>query len=53
MESNANKAPVFQLCYVCGDKTDRCEEDSLYVGVYGPLCEFCYDRAMNEIEDRR
>lgn len=32
-----------QRCVECGDETGRCEEDSLYHGDTGPLCEPCLD----------
>ena len=32
-----------QLCVICDSQTDRCEEDSLYVGDDGPLCMCCHD----------
>ena len=31
-----------QLCVKCDEPTGRCEDDSLYVGDDGPLCEECY-----------
>jgi hypothetical protein len=31
-----------QLCTKCDDPTGRCEDDSLYFGDDGPLCEECY-----------
>lgn len=31
-----------QCCCECGNATDRCEDDSLFVGDTGPLCEDCY-----------
>jgi hypothetical protein len=30
-----------QLCGSCGEPTGRCEEDSIYRGDIGPLCEEC------------
>lgn len=30
-----------QLCESCDEPTGRCEEDSIYVGDAGPLCEDC------------
>jgi len=32
-----------QLCKKCDEPTGRCEDDSLYLGGIGPLCEDCYD----------
>ena len=31
-----------QLCTLCEEPTGRCEEDEMYVGDIGPLCEECY-----------
>lgn len=31
-----------QLCEECEDPTGRCEEDAMYSGERGPLCEDCY-----------
>lgn len=31
-----------QLCCDCEEPTGRCEEDAMYVGDVGPLCEECY-----------
>ena len=33
-----------QLCEECGEPTGRCEEDSIYKGDAGPLCESCRDK---------
>lgn len=35
-----------QLCEICWQPTDRCEDDAIYLdsGV-GPLCEDCYHKA--------
>lgn len=30
-----------QLCNRCEEPTGRCEDDSIYVGDDGPLCEAC------------
>ena len=45
-----------QLCISCGDPTEKCEEDSLYLepeyqdqSPLGPLCEQCYDERWNEV----
>ena len=32
-----------QLCDECGAPTGRCEDDSIYLGNIGPLCEQCRD----------
>lgn len=32
-----------QECILCGAYTGRCEDDSIYVGDIGPLCEDCLD----------
>ena len=34
----------YQLCAECSERTDKCEEDALFAGEYGPLCESCFDR---------
>jgi len=31
-----------QLCAKCDEPTGRCEEDSIFSGDIGPLCESCY-----------
>lgn len=31
-----------QCCSECGSETERCEDDSLFVGDTGPLCDDCY-----------
>ena len=39
---NAKHCPgTRQLCTDCGEETDRCEEDAIYVDEHGPLCEKC------------
>jgi hypothetical protein len=39
---NAREYPgTRQLCARCDDPTGRCEEDAIYAGEYGPLCEVC------------
>jgi hypothetical protein len=41
---NAREWPgTRQLCARCGEATGRCEEDAIYAGEYGPLCEICAD----------
>lgn len=39
-----------QYCHECGNPTDRCEDDAIYIGhsrcSIGPLCEDCYDDVM-------
>lgn len=39
----ANYPGTRQLCECCGDPTERCEDDSLYVGDVGPVCQSCAD----------
>ena len=44
---NAREYPgTRQLCSVCNEPTDRCEEDALYLDAdvenSGPLCMTCY-----------
>jgi hypothetical protein len=50
---NAGRWPgTRQLCSECEDATGRCEEDSIYRGERGPLCEGCgekYDDDGNEV----
>lgn len=42
---NARNYPgTRQLCVDCDQPTGRCEEDSMYVGDRGPLCEDCYTK---------
>ena len=31
-----------QLCIDCDQPTGRCEEDSNFIGDFGPLCDECY-----------
>lgn len=33
--------PKVQYCINCGEPTDRCEEDSIFIEDTGPLCEAC------------
>jgi len=43
-----------QTCVECDLPTDRCEEDSLYdESDNGPLCEACYDNAVNKAKAER
>ena len=37
-----------QLCWKCKEPTERCEEDSLYLGDFGPFCTSCYDEENPE-----
>ena len=37
-----------QLCALCDEPTGRCEEDSMFIGDIGPLCEICFDIAPKE-----
>lgn len=32
-----------QLCAVCDAPTGRCEDDAIFAGDIGPLCEACRD----------
>jgi len=46
---NAHNYPgTRQLCEQCDEPTGRCEEDSLYAGDTGPLCENCWLAAEGE-----
>jgi len=39
---NAREWPgTRQICARCGDATGRCEEDSIDVPNFGPVCEVC------------
>ena len=41
---NARNHPgTRQICSECGEETEKCEEDSLYAGEIGPLCESCFE----------
>lgn len=31
-----------QMCVICDEPTERCEEDSIYYNDEGPLCTECY-----------
>jgi len=47
----------YELCVVCGTRTGKAgrDEDSLYLGCVGPLCDDCYDEATaerNELQAR-
>lgn len=45
-EWNADHSPgTRQTCFRCGEFTERCEDDSLYLDDGEPLCEECYDEA--------
>lgn len=37
-----------QRCNVCDSPTGRCEEDMLYIGHEGPLCETCYEQRKGD-----
>lgn len=40
-----------QICEKCGNPTERCEYDSLYLDDgTGPLCDDCYDKHKQEIK---
>jgi len=34
-----------QLCIICDEPTGRCEDDEIYSGEIGPLCEECAEGA--------
>jgi hypothetical protein len=40
-----------QLCVNCGDSTERCEDDALFITVTtpddlaGPFCDVCFDHS--------
>ncbi len=47
-----------QLCIKCGESTERCEEDSLYIScmcirkhTVGPFCPNCYDKYMGDSDE--
>lgn len=40
-----------QLCCRCDDPTERCEEDSMFVGDVGPLCRECFEVLESEAND--
>ncbi len=40
-----------QLCSKCDCATGRCEDDSLFVGEDGPLCEICWQALNDETDD--
>ncbi|WP_435638269.1 hypothetical protein [Carnimonas bestiolae] len=41
---NAGNYPgTLQMCSMCGEPTERCEEDSIYIeGFDDPVCMQCY-----------
>jgi len=41
-----------QLCVECGDPTGRCEDDSIFLGEIGPLCECCCGSAYEQHTDQ-
>lgn len=46
---NANHFPgTRQLCQVCEQPTERCEEDTITVLDSGPLCPACAERMRKE-----
>ena len=46
--NSANYPGTRQLCSICNEPTDRCEEDSIYLDdETGPLCENCYHEIEN------
>lgn len=48
---NAREYPgTRQLCEVCGEPTERCEEDEIRLeNGDGPFCESCYDTIIKEM----
>lgn len=36
-----------QLCVMCNVPTERCEEDTIYMGDFGPYCETCYEKMVS------
>lgn len=42
--NNNNYPGTRQLCVICGEPTERCEEDSLWDKNGNPLCSICYIR---------
>jgi len=40
-----------QLCVFCDQPTGRCEEDSMFVGDDGPMCEECRDGRRTNDDD--
>ena len=37
-----------QLCEICGEPTERCEEDAIYLDDgTGPICPDCYHEATD------
>lgn len=39
---NAARYPgTRQLCIICEQPTGRCEEDAMFIGEIGPICELC------------
>lgn len=54
-EWNANHHPgTRQLCEDCGEPTERCEEDSIFLDDgHGPLCKQCFDARCDNGEERK
>lgn len=40
-----------QLCSHCEQPTGRCEDDEMYIGNDGPLCESCYAEILGDSPD--
>ncbi|MHC4188365.1 MAG: hypothetical protein ACYSUB_01595 [Planctomycetota bacterium] len=45
-----NYPGTLQLCSVCNEPTDRCEEDAIWSEDGEPLCEKCYHKELNNGE---
>lgn len=49
---NARQYPgTRQLCVECDSPTGRCEDDSMFVGPLGPLCEECFEHFREPQDD--
>jgi hypothetical protein len=52
-EINSHEYPgTRQLCVKCGEPTERCEEDSIYINDVGPLCLSCSDILMHPTDSQ-
>lgn len=40
-----------QLCVTCDIPTGRCEDDAIYAGDIGPLCEGCFAGIEEKADD--
>jgi len=51
---NASNYPgTRQLCCECDQPTERCEDDSIFVGDTGPLCADCGNMLDQQIEGQQ